>query len=176
MMKHEDFSSFKKVAKEILCHKHVLQMRCYIQHGSVTCLEHSFVVAYYSYSFMKKMRLHCDDRSLIRGALLHDYFLYDWHDNEKWHRLHGFKHPRFALHNALRDFQINDLEAEIIKKHMWPLTILPPTKKEAWIVTMVDKISSLIEIVMEIHMLHGIRKRWFVNKINILKELLEESI
>lgn len=175
-MKHEDYPAFLIVANELLQHERVLQMQRYIQHGSVTCLEHSFVVAYYSFSLMKKMRLKCNERALIRGALLHDYFLYDWHDNEKWHRLHGFKHPRFALHNAIRDFQIDELEAEIIKKHMWPLTVIPPTKKEAWIVTMVDKTSSMIESVMEIRLLHGVRKRWFTSKIDVLRELLEKKV
>ena len=34
---------------------------------------------------------------------------------------------------------------DIIKKHMWPLTIIPPACREAWIVTAADKYCSLLE-------------------------------
>ena len=37
------------------------------------------------------------------------------------------------------------VEKDIIKKHMWPLTIVPPVCREAWIVTMADKYCSLME-------------------------------
>lgn len=33
---------------------------------------------------------HVNYGSLIRGALLHDYFLYDRHDKSNGHRRHGF--------------------------------------------------------------------------------------
>lgn len=35
---------------------------------------------------------------------------------------------------------------EIIRKHMWPFTIAPPTCREAWIVTAADKYCSLPEM------------------------------
>ena len=36
-------------------------------------------------------------------------------------------------------FDLNDMEKDIIVKHMWPLTIVPPKFKESYIVTLVDK-------------------------------------
>ena len=40
------------------------------------------------------------------------------------------------------------LEArEIIRKHMWPLTIIPPTCREAWIVNSADTFISLMETI-----------------------------
>lgn len=47
-----------------------------------------------------------DETSLIEGALLHDYFLYDWHEADNWHRLHGFTHPYIALAMAERDYAL----------------------------------------------------------------------
>ena len=44
--------------------------------------------------------MNVDKRSLIRGALLHDYFLYDWHDKNKPAKFHGFTHPKIAFENA----------------------------------------------------------------------------
>ena len=76
--------------------------------------------------FSKTIHLKVDRDSLVRGALLHDYFLYDWHDRRPERRIHGFTHTGIALHNADRDFELNDIERDIIGKHMFPLTVVPP--------------------------------------------------
>jgi hypothetical protein len=81
----------------------------------------------------------------VRGALLHDYFLYDWHEKDGGHRLHGFRHPAFALYNASKDFSLNRKERNIIARHMFPLTVLPPRCLEAWIVCFVDKYCAFSE-------------------------------
>ena len=44
------------------------------------------------------------------------------------------------------DFAISPIEADIIKKHMWPLNIKPPRYREAMIVTIADKICSTKEV------------------------------
>ena len=36
--------------------------------------------ARYSLLINNKLGLHCNKKDLIRGSLLHDYFLYDWHE------------------------------------------------------------------------------------------------
>ena len=76
---------------------------------------------------------------MIRGALLHDYFLYDWHEKGENHRLHGFYHPKRALLNARKHFDLNGIEEDIIIKHMFPLTFPAPKYKESVIVCIVDK-------------------------------------
>ena len=52
-------------------------------------------VARCSIALSEYLHIRCSRRELIRGALLHDYFLYDWHipDKENPHKLHGFYHP-----------------------------------------------------------------------------------
>lgn len=93
----------------------------------------------------KALRMKVDRKALVRGALLHDYFLYDWHEKEEWHRLHGFRHPYFALRNASRDFKLSRIEENVILRHMFPLTPIPPSCREAWIVCMADKYCSARE-------------------------------
>lgn len=85
--------------------------------------------------------------SMIRGALLHDYFLYDWHDGKRERWIHGFTHPMKAYKNAKSEINLNRLERDIIIKHMFPLTILPPRYLESWIVTFADKYVSAVETV-----------------------------
>ena len=79
--------------------------------------------------------------TLLQGAMLHDYFLYDWHENHHdengWH---GFSHAETALRNAREDFDIDPQVAHIIHSHMWPLNITRiPRTREAWIVCIADK-------------------------------------
>ncbi|HAH63123.1 MAG TPA: phosphohydrolase [Treponema sp.] len=121
----------------------------YIQHGSTSVYEHSVNVACTSLkiAFVLKSMLHfqVDEHSLVRGALLHDYFLYDWHENESWHKWHGFRHPFFALMNAREVCSLTPTEADIIVHHMFPLTLVPPRTLEGGIVMIADKLCALYE-------------------------------
>lgn len=132
-----------------------------IQHGNMTVKKHCLNVARYSLLFSKKIPLEINKRDLIRGALLHDYFLYDWHKKDKKNahkNLHGFYHPGIALNNANREYKLTPRQKDIIKKHMWPLTIVPPMCKEAWIVTAADKYCSLLET-LHIHRSRAVKNR-----------------
>ena len=141
-MKH--ILAYKDDITEILNAPDMQKSKNYIQHGKVSVYSHSIAVAEYSCRFAKKMRIRVDFPSLIRGALLHDFFLYDWHD--EWPKLHGFTHPKAALENADRQFSLNKKEKNIIRKHMWPMTFINiPTCKEAWLVCLIDKYCSLME-------------------------------
>lgn len=60
--------------------------REFIQHGDVTVYAHVTSVARASLSFAEHLGragISIDRASLLRGALLHDYFLYDWHDPDR---------------------------------------------------------------------------------------------
>ena len=126
-----------------------------MQHGSISVYEHSLMVAALCVKIAVWCNIRADMRALIRGALLHDYFLYDWHDKDHISpfRLHGFFHPGIALKNAEKEYRLSSKERDIIRKHMWPLTIVPPTCREAWVVSMADKYCSLMET-LRIHRKH----------------------
>lgn len=74
-----------------------LQMASYIQHGDISVFEHSVGVAYMSVFIARSLHVKLHHMVLIRGALLHDYFLYDWHEKDRRHCLHGLRHPRLAM-------------------------------------------------------------------------------
>ena len=120
--------------------------KTFIQHGKISVYAHCFSVAVMSIKIAKLLGVKVDKKALVRGALLHDYFLYDWHDvNHEKHRLHGFTHPQTALNNAKEDFELSKKECDIIVHHMFPLVPAPPRCREAWIVCLADKVCALNE-------------------------------
>lgn len=136
---------FLNIAAPIIENEKVKRMDKYIQHGDTSCMEHCIAVAYISFYIAKKLHIRCDYTSLIRGALLHDYFLYDWHEKDESHKWHGFHHAKKALRNATRDFDLTSIEMDIIEKHMFPLNIKLPKYRESYIVCLSDKICSSYE-------------------------------
>jgi uncharacterized protein len=141
-----DKKIFISQIRDLLSKQQVFEMNNYIQHGNTTTFRHCLMVAYYSYAIALRLPHRLDTKSIIRGAMLHDFYLYDWHIPDKSHRLHGFVHPGFALKNARKYFTLNPIEEDIIAKHMWPLTFMKiPGCREAILVCLVDKFCSLAE-------------------------------
>lgn len=137
---------FEKYADSIMSDPVVQSMKKYNHHSHTSCYQHSVHVAYFNYLICKK--LGWDTWAATKGGLLHDMFLYDWHeyDHPKDERLHGFEHPNKALKNAKDRFGLTRKEGDIIKKHMFPLTITPPSYKESYVIVMTDKICSTGEV------------------------------
>lgn len=137
---------FLMQADEMLQQEKLQDMKKYIQHGNTNTYTHCMAVSYYSYLILRRLPLKLDAKSVIRGAMLHDFYLYDWHLPRKSPKLHGFAHPALALKNSRKYFRLNRIEENIIEKHMWPLTLTRfPTSREAFLVCMVDKLCSLTE-------------------------------
>ena len=135
-----------EVASDIFANATIFEMNKYIHHRHSTVYEHSLYVTRMSIryaDFLERLHIKIDRKSLIRGALLHDFFLYDWRAPK--HKLHGFKHAGIAYQNAIKLFKINKIERDIIKKHMFPLTPIPPTKRESIIVCIADKVCAIYE-------------------------------
>lgn len=139
--------NIKQRLQELFNDKDYLSMKNYLQHGTTDCILHSISVTHYSAIFAHRMHIKVNYKNLIIGALLHDYFLYDWHEKSKSHKWHGFRHPKLALNNALKKWDLTDIEKDIIKCHMFPLTIFSvPRYKESIIVCLVDKICATYEV------------------------------
>lgn len=140
-----DDAAYIAEVEDILHNDAFCSMRDYIQHGTTSCLAHCIAVSYLSYKTCQKYGL--DARAAARGGLLHDMFLYDWHCHaaQTGDRFHGLTHPLKALENAEQEFELTECEREIILKHMWPLTISPPRRKEAYVVLYHDKVCSVKE-------------------------------
>lgn len=122
----------------------VLAMKGYCHHGSVSTYQHCMRVAWHSFKMNRRLHLGADEEALVRAAMLHDYFGYDWHNTSN--NKHAVNHPCLAEDRAHAEFCLSDKERNAIAAHMWPL---PPTRvpksREAWIICISDKICALRE-------------------------------
>ena len=155
-LQREFFTCIRNIDNyDIVCEK---EKACF-QHGTTTVLKHSRNVAYGSLivakKLEKKLNMSFDYNTLVTGAFLHDFFIYDWHTKEKGHRLHGYTHPKTASRNAEKICNVDESVCKVIKSHMWPLTITRvPKTREAFLVCMADKIMATKEIIDNIKQVH----------------------
>lgn len=136
---------YLEIAGDILDSEIFKSMDKYIMHGNTTCREHCIQVSYMAYRICKSHGMNY--AAAARAGLLHDMFLYDWHTHfeETGNRFHGFTHPRVAMENAKKYFNIGKLEQNMILRHMWPLTPIPPKSFEGMVLLYADKVCSAAE-------------------------------
>lgn len=121
------------------------ESRKFIQHGNTSVRTHCINVAQTAYYISHRFGISVNEEALIRGALLHDYFLYDWHEKIPRNSIHGFTHPGTALSEASKDFVLSETERDMIKHHMFPLTPVPPRSREGAILCLADKLCAIRE-------------------------------
>jgi hypothetical protein len=130
-------------------------------HHKDSTLSHSITVARVSYYLAKALKL--DAVSTARGAILHDFFLYDWNDGIR--RRHRTTHPFTALGNAEERFTLNPVEKDIILTHMWPVAKPFYSFRESFLVSSVDKLVSMNSIGMILR--SKFRRRSLQNKVAV---------
>ena len=142
--KNENYLEFEEIIRDLINNPTVQKMDNFRQHYDTSCFTHCKNVAFYNYIICKKLGL--DYISATRAGMLHDLFLYDWRINDSSRKgLHAFRHPKIAFDNSSEIFDLNEKEKDIILKHMWPLTLIPPKYLESFIITLVDKFCALQE-------------------------------
>ena len=143
----KDKALFDAYAKDIINHELFLAGKQVFSHGAISVYTHSIEVAEIAFSMVEKSRS-LDIRCVVRAALLHDFFLYEWHIWGMRYVLHGWVHPRIAAEKAHKIFGLSGKEYSCITTHMWPWTLFhPPRYREGWIISLADKIAALKDAV-----------------------------
>ena len=144
-------NEYYKIVKPIVEHPEFIKRKTFVHHESCSVFDHCLNVSILSYLWAK--RLNWDYQSAAIGGLLHDFYDEPWQNSEhrvvtekkKLSERHGFVHARQAAKNANFYFPqlINERVDNIIRRHMFPLNIAPPKYRESWLVSMIDKYSSM---------------------------------
>lgn len=149
LLSNQENRELKLLLHDLQTDKEAARMKQYIQHGKISTYDHVISVVRLSFYFNRRLHLGACDAELVRGAFLHDYYLYDWHENGYAGRFHGLHHPAIALKNAMQRYTLTPTECNIIESHMWPLTFFTfPKCRAAFIVCLADKICSSYETVV----------------------------
>jgi uncharacterized protein len=141
---------FINIIEPILKNKNFIKTQTTIHHG-ISKLDHSIKVAYYSYNLAKRLNL--DYISVARAGILHDFYFSTCEGKSLSKDAINltFRHHNIALDNALHYFKLNDLEKDIIVKHMFPFVIRTiPKYKESFLVAFVDKVIGTYEALCKI--------------------------
>lgn len=133
---------FISIIDEILVEKEFGKLKGLSHHG-LDRFDHSMKVAYHSYKISKFLKL--DYKSAARAGLLHDFFIIPNEADKKERFKSVFKHPNISVANSKKYFTLSKKEENIIKCHMFPLTLYIPKYKESWVVLMVDKMVSALD-------------------------------
>ncbi len=146
----KDIEIIRQELDKYLDNPEVQKMRGYVAHGRKNVYDHCLSVVVMAYQLNKRFKLHAARHTLLVGALLHDLYLYDWHDKPyslNVFSMHGYTHPEEARKNAVRIFDVDKKIQKVIRSHMWPLTLRSfPSSKEAAIVCMADKLVATLEV------------------------------
>ena len=135
---------FISLAHEVIRTEEYRRLRGYRHHVRGTVFSHSIKVAYLCYRHARRFGWRCDTRALVRGALLHDFYLYE---RRGMGLLHWVIHPRHALKNAVALYpDLSGRERDMIRRHMFPLTPIPPRYKEGWLLCYFDKAAAISDL------------------------------
>lgn len=96
LQEKEAYDLAKCKLAEYLQDSAVCSMDEYVQHGTTSTLQHCLSVVHISCAMAEKLHIRVNYENLIVGALLHDFYLYDWHTHQDEGVLHGFAHPHIA--------------------------------------------------------------------------------
>lgn len=105
-----------------------------IAHHGLTRYDHCIRVAYGAYKVSKALKL--DYVKVTEAAMLHDFFIDEVKDMGGLKRLQ--EHPKYALENSKKYFNLTPMQEDIIATHMFPVTITPPKYLESWLVDLID--------------------------------------
>ncbi len=138
---------FERLIDDIVNEKDYQELKHYRHHIRSNVYDHSVKVAYLCYRHHKRRRMKTNPQELIRGALLHDYYRYDRSKKDPAYRFHGVIHPKHALYHAKQKYpDLTKIEKDMIRRHMFPLTIIPPKTKEGRLICFYDKLAAISDL------------------------------
>ncbi|MBS6396545.1 MAG: HD domain-containing protein [Clostridiales bacterium] len=142
-MSEEVSPDYLAEVQHIFADREFLSLGQFVHHQWTNRLMHSINVSYLSWLMARK--LGCDEKAAARAGLLHDFCPYDFKEKTPTGEFQAFFHPKAAAENSLQSFAINKREMDAILSHMFPLGPVPKNK-EAWIITVADKVCAVMEV------------------------------
>ncbi|MCR5229144.1 MAG: HD domain-containing protein [Solobacterium sp.] len=140
----ETAMEFLKTVADITACEDYQKLKLFTHHRHTTRYQHCLNVAWYSFIWAKKAGLNY--KSCARGAMLHDFYLYDPKTGGQPIKGNHIEiHPIVALANAEKYYEVDEVMKDCILHHMWPMNNIRPVTKEGMIVQAADKYCASLE-------------------------------
>lgn len=156
----KDFEDWFNIIKPYINNIEFQKRRLFLHHKNSSVWQHSISVSYKAYRYAKIIG--ADERVCAIAGLFHDFYPQAWIYSEELYKFdasylrrlklkeslfkkHGFTHAKEAYENFIKYFpdEKDEKIENCIKRHMFPLNIIPPKYKESWIITFTDKQDSI---------------------------------
>ena len=140
-MKEKDVYNFLLMTKDILTNSDFIKLKQEKHHGN-NRYDHSLRVAIMMYKMIKDSDP--NKEKAVRASLLHDFFYRSEMTNLTPMERYKY-HPAYSIKNSINTFNIGKLEREMIRTHMFPLTMSLPRNKYSYKLVLCDKLISIKE-------------------------------
>lgn len=161
---HPMFDEWLSIVEDILLSDEFQKRKLFLHHHDMSVWDHSILVSFNSY--LVGRYFNADLRVCAIAGLLHDFYSQAWlsspeiealdggkyavslKQKKSLFKMHGFVHASDAAKNYVKYYpELEDKRiTNSIKRHMFPLNIVPPRYKEGFIITMIDKWNSVHEL------------------------------
>lgn len=118
-------------------------------HGKTTVYDHTIAVTREALRICDHYRgqKELNRENVIIGALCHDMAMVGRYEKYRNNFITCIRHPKDSVIIAKEFFvDMDPAVKKIIRRHMWPLSLVPPTSVEEWIVLRADKVVSVKDV------------------------------
>jgi len=137
---------YSRLVNDILTNEDFCKLK-YIEHHATNKYAHSIRISYRAYKIAKFLKL--DSVAVARAGLLHDFAISKNGRTLKERAIETFIHPKKALEESKKRFELSDMEENITVSHMFPFYTALPKYAESWLVDIVDKIIGSYEMLQK---------------------------
>lgn len=120
-----------------------------VHHHKTNIAGHSEKTAEYGKricQWLKKHDIEVSEEDVVTACLLHDIGMTDDEVSSTVSWKKAYLHPRRGEEIARHEYDANEIQCNAIRRHMWPICIVPPRTREGWIVVAADKCCSIWEV------------------------------
>ena len=144
----ELLQSVQELGSEIIGSERFRAAEAIPHHLAGNVARHSLNVARESCRIAEWLNRHgaqVDVKDAVCGSLLHDIGMTEKEvfRSPSWKK--AYTHPARGAHVAREEYRANPVQEDAVRRHMWPICVIPPKHAAGWIVLAADKICSIRE-------------------------------
>ena len=145
----ELLQSVQRLGAEIIDSERFRAAEAIPHHLAGNVAQHSLNVAKESCriaEWLNRRGLQVDVKDAVRGSLLHDIGMTEKEVFRSPFWKKAYTHPERGAELARDEYRATSVQEDAIRRHMWPICIVPPKHAVGWIVLTADKICSIKEL------------------------------